>query len=153
MTGGLSAEEVNLLRSLLDEGVNFMVVGMGAAVLQSAPGVTQDLDLWFAPGQSDRLASACRKVGATYYWRTNPPAIGGPGFDQIDVVWHCHGLKSFAEEYEGAISVEIAPGLVVKVLPIERIIASKKATGRLKDKAVLPMLRDVLKTLRSERKL
>ena len=153
MLGGLSDEEVNLLRALLNEGVEFMVVGMGAAILQNAPGVTQDIDLWFAPGQGDRLASACRKVGAAYYWRSNPPGIDGPGIDQVDVVWHCDGLGPFADEYEKAVVVEVAPDLALKVLPIERIIASKKAAGRLKDRAVLPMLRDVLKTLRRNQKI
>lgn len=152
MISGLSPEEEALVRSLVEEGLRFMVVGMGAAILQDAPGVTQDIDLWFDQGQVDYLAEACRRVGATYYWRNNPPCVGGPGIDQVDVVWNCHGLRSFAEEYEGAVDVELAPGLVVKVLPLDRIIASKKAAGRLKDRAVLPMLRDVLKTLRRGRR-
>jgi hypothetical protein len=61
---------------------------------------------------------------------------------------HCHGLSSFTTEYEGALDVEIAPDLVVKALPLARIIASKRAAGRPKDKAALPMLRDVLKALK-----
>lgn len=148
LLAGLSTEETDLIRSLLEEEIRFMVVGMSSAILQNAPGVTQDIDLWFERGQGDRLIEACRKVGATYYWRSNPPKIYGPGIDQVDVVWHCHGLNSFADEYENAVSVEIAPGLTVRALPLERIIVSKRAAGRLKDKAVLPMLRDVLKTLK-----
>jgi hypothetical protein len=145
---GLSKEEVELLTTLTKSGVRFMIVGMSSAILQSAPGVTQDIDLWFDQGQTDRLAAACRQVGATYYWRTHPPEIGGPGLDQIDVVWNCSGLKSFAEEYEGAVAVEVAPGLVVCALPLERILASKRAAGRPKDKAAIPMLRDAIRTLK-----
>ena len=148
MLEGLSREEIDLITALAKSGVRFMVVGMGAAILQNAPGVTQDIDLWFDGGQTDRLTKACRQAGATYYWRTNPPEIGGPGLDQIDVVWHCHGLASFAEEYEGAIEVEVSPDLVVKVLPLERILASKRAAGRSKDKATIPMLRDAIRTMR-----
>ncbi len=151
MIEGLSSEEADLLVALTEAKVRFMVVGMGAAILQSAPGVTQDLDLWFGRGQIDQLIGACQRVGATYYWRANPPGISGPGLDQIDVVWHCHGIESFEREYENAVEVSVAPGLVVKALPLERIIASKKAAGRLKDKSVLPMLRDVLKTLKKDR--
>jgi len=143
--GGLSDAEALLLGALDEEGVRFMVVGMGAAILQDAPGVTQDLDLWFAPGQGNRLATACRKVGATYYWRLKPPAIDGPGIDQVDVVWNCQGLRDFDTEYEGSLSVEVAPGLAVRVLPLDRVIASKRAAGRPKDRAALPMLRDVLR--------
>ena len=150
MLEGLSAEEVGLLKSLLEHKIRFMVVGMSSAILQNAPGVTQDIDLWFEGGQVLQLAEACAKVGASYYWRNDPPLIDGPGIDQIDVVWNCDGLQSFAKEYDRAIDVEAAPGLVVKALPIDRIIVSKKAAGRLKDKAVLPMLRDVLKLLKSE---
>jgi len=38
------------------------------------------------------------------------------------------------------------------VLPLERIIASKKATGRPKDRAILPALEDALRVIRSRRK-
>lgn len=145
---GLSDEEVALLRALVAEGVEFMVVGMSAAILQSAPGVTQDVDLWFKRGQADQLTRACRSVGATYYWRSTPPRIAGPGVEQVDVVWNCEGLESFTTEYAGAVEAEVAPGLVVKVLPLDRVVVSKRAAGRPKDKAVLPMLVDVLRTLR-----
>lgn len=148
---GMTAEEVELLRSLVGDGIRFMVVGMSAAILQKVPGVTQDIDLWFARGQSDELSVACRKAGATYYWRAVPPGIAGPGIDQIDVVWHCHGLGDFEEEYARSEEVEMAPGLFVRVLPLERILVSKRAAGRPKDKAVLPMLRDAIKALKDLR--
>lgn len=150
MLVGLSEEEENLLRSLSNANIRFMVVGMSAAILQNAPGVTQDIDLWFDGGQASQLSDACKQVGATYYWRVSPPEIDGQGIDQIDVVWHCSGLDSFMKEYEKAVDIEISPGLPIKALPIERIIASKRAAGRPKDKAALPMLRDALKLLRKK---
>lgn len=127
-----------------------MVVGMGAAILQNAPGVTQDIDLWFARKQIDLLTKACRRAGATYYWRSNPPEIAGPGIDQVDVVWNCQGLRDFEEEYDQAVDVEIVPGLPVKVLPLDRILVSKRAAGRPKDKAALPMLRDAIRSLKGD---
>jgi len=145
---GLTDKEIELLQSLVDAEVRFMVVGMGAAILQNAPGVTQDLDLWFARKQTDLLAQACQRVGATYYWRSTPPEISGPGIDQIDVVWHCHGLNEFDEEYQNAEVVEVLPGLPLKVLPLPRILASKKAAGRAKDKAAIPMLKEAIKALK-----
>jgi hypothetical protein len=152
MLEGLSESENNLLLSLIDAKIQFLVVGMSAAILQNAPGVTQDIDLWFAQGQIDQLSEACRNVGATYYWRDNPPEIAGPGIDQIDVVWHCHGLNSFEEEYNQAIDIKIAPDKILKVLPLDRIIASKKAVGRPKDKSALPMLRAILKSSRHQQR-
>lgn len=43
----LDASELRFLRALLRRKVRFMVVGLSAAVLQGAPVVTQDVDLWF----------------------------------------------------------------------------------------------------------
>ena len=42
-----SAAERRVLESLLRHRVRFMLVGLSAAVLQGAPVVTQDIDLWF----------------------------------------------------------------------------------------------------------
>jgi len=50
------------------------------------------------------------------------------------------------------LDVAVFPGLVVKALPLRRVVASKKAAGRLKDKAVLPMLLDVIKTTERSKK-
>jgi hypothetical protein len=36
--------------------------------------------------------------------------------------------------------VALVPGLVVKVLPIDRVLASKRAADRPKDRAVIPAL-------------
>ena len=40
--------ELALLGALVEEGVEFLVVGLAAAALQGVPAVTQDVDLWFA---------------------------------------------------------------------------------------------------------
>ena len=43
----LSDAELVFLRELARAGSRFMIIGVGAAVLQGADAVTQDLDLWF----------------------------------------------------------------------------------------------------------
>jgi hypothetical protein len=43
----LSDAELELLKSLTDYDVRFMIVGLSAAAMQGAPVVTQDIDLWF----------------------------------------------------------------------------------------------------------
>jgi hypothetical protein len=40
----------------------------------------------------------------------------------------------------------------VPVLPLARVIASKKATGRPKDRAILPALEDALRVLESRKR-
>jgi hypothetical protein len=70
------------------------------------------------------LAEAAQKVGAAFVWRNNPPLFSGPGLDDIDVVLKCDGLRDFDSEYQGAIEFVVVSGLVLKVLPIERVLAS-----------------------------
>ena len=43
----VSEQEIQLLRELTNAWVPFMLVGLGAAVVQGADAVTKDLDLWF----------------------------------------------------------------------------------------------------------
>lgn len=72
-----------------------------------------------------------------------PPAFGGTGLERLDVVLTLHGLGPFDEEYARAVEREI-DGLHLKVLPLDRIIVSKRATNRMKDRAVLPVLEATL---------
>jgi hypothetical protein len=44
----LNESEERFLLAMLRRKVRFMVVGLSAAALQGAPGVTQDVDLWLA---------------------------------------------------------------------------------------------------------
>ncbi|HXU04892.1 MAG TPA: hypothetical protein VN903_28215 [Polyangia bacterium] len=86
------------------------------------------------------MAEAAQKVGAAFICRNNPPLFSEPGLDDIDVVIKCDGLLDFDSEYRDAIDVALVPGLVVKVLPIDRVLASKRAADRPKDRAVVPAL-------------
>jgi len=117
-----------------------MIVGLGAAVLQGADAVTQDLDLWFHSLADPAIASAARKAGGVFVARSSPPMIAGEGLDRIDLVIHCDGLKGFDSEYKKAIDLPLAD-FSVKILPLERVAASKRAAGRPKDKAVFEALR------------
>jgi hypothetical protein len=71
----------------------------------------------------------------------SPPLFSGPGLEDIDVVIKCDGLRDFDSEYSGAVDVALVPGLIVKVLPIDRVLASKRAADRPKDRAVIPALK------------
>lgn len=76
-----------------------------------------------------------------------PPPIGGDAVgDRLDVVTHMHGLAAFDVEISGARDVEI-DGIPLKVLPLERIIASKRASNRAKDLAAIPALEEALAAL------
>ncbi|MCC7416972.1 MAG: hypothetical protein IT176_07490 [Acidobacteria bacterium] len=73
-----------------------------------------------------------------------PPAFGGDDLSRIGVVLTAHGLRPFAEEYDDSSEREIE-GVRLRVLPLERVLASKRATGRPKDAASLPVLEATLR--------
>jgi hypothetical protein len=60
------------------------------------------------------------------------------------------GLRSFDQELRGTTIMRIGRASV-RVLPLARIIASRKASNREKDRLVLPVLEDALATLKRAR--
>ena len=147
----LSESELRLLASLVRHQVRFMVVGLSAAALQGAPVVTEDVDLWFEDLSDPKLSQALQAVGAAYIppFDLNPPMLGGPGSEPFDVVLTMSGLGKFPDEAKHAIDVRIGT-VRVKVLSLERILASKTAANRPKDKLVVPVLRNTLRTLQAK---
>jgi predicted nucleotidyltransferase len=141
----LTPAERALFAALNRRGVPFIIIGMGAAVLEGAPIATQDLDVWFARIDDEEIRLAAADAGG--FWISGfgmqPPAFGGDGLARIDVVLTAHGLDTFAAEYVRAITRDIE-GVTLRVLPLERVIASKRATGRTKDAAQLPALEATL---------
>jgi predicted nucleotidyltransferase len=113
-----TAAERAVLEALNRRGDRFMVVGLSAAVLQGANTATRDIDLWFEIG-------------------------GDTVGDRLDVVTHMHGLGTFAEELANTKEV-VVDGVPLRVLSLQRIVASKVATGRKKDLAVIPALEEAL---------
>jgi hypothetical protein len=59
------------------------------------------------------------------------------------------GLDEFVLEYGRSLVLEL-DGISVRVLPLDRIIASKRAAGRAKDLAVIPALEAALAVQRNE---
>jgi hypothetical protein len=137
----LTPAERSLLEALNALGVRFLVVGMGAALIEGAPGTTQGLDLWFGAIDEERLREAARRAGGFYTagFGVHPPAVGGEGLDRVDVVLSASGLESFDQEFAAARDYDL-DGVRVRVLPLERVIVSKRAAHRPKDTAQIPML-------------
>ena len=55
-------DEIEFLKALVREKVDFMIVGLSAAALQGAPVVTQDIDLWFRQLPDPGIERALKKV-------------------------------------------------------------------------------------------
>ena len=146
----LTPAERRLLEALNALGVRYLIVGMGAALIEGAPGTTQALDLWFGQLDGAQLSEAARRAGGLYTsgFGQQPPALGGEGLDRVDIVLTASGLDSFEDEFAGARDYDL-DGVHVKVLPLERVITSKRAAQRPKDTAQLPMLEAALAAARA----
>jgi len=142
-----SESELRLLQVLVKRKVRFMVVGLSAATLQGAPVVTQDIDLWFENLGEQKISRALQEVGAAYVPPSNPPMLAGAGAELFDIVLRMDGLGTFAEEIKNCVDIPLERQKL-KVLSLERILASKIAANRAKDKLTIPVLRDALATKR-----
>lgn len=97
----------------------------------------------------DRLGSAdltsrgcCGGIWVAGFGRM-PAQLGGALGDRFDVVNLMSGLGTFDQEYPGAVNAQV-DGVDVKVLPLSRILASKRVADRPKDRAVIPALEEAL---------
>jgi hypothetical protein len=141
----LTERELRFLRALAAHGVPFLIVGLSAAALQGAPVVTQDVDLWFERLDDPKLAAALRHVNGAYVPPTTltPPMFAGDGLELFDIVLRMDGLDSFAAEWANALEMKLGE-VAAKVLPLARIVVSKRAAARPKDQLVIPVLEAVL---------
>lgn len=141
-----------LLRTLVDHGVEFCLIGAGAAWLQGSPAVTLDLDVMPRRDldNADRLAAALNSLNARYGGSDKAVEIDGAEF----LGWKAQRFETDAGPlgvvpnaaaigaYENVATVEIALGdFSIRAITIDQVIASKEALGRPKDLAALPALR------------
>jgi hypothetical protein len=148
----LTNAERLLLAELNRSGVQYILVGLSAAVLQGANTGTRDIDIWFEDTTDPRIGAAVRKAGGIWIsgsFGMQPPQIGGELLgDRLDVVVHMHGLGKFADELVHTTTVEVDT-IPLRVLRLERIIESKRATGRKKDIAAIPALEEALAAIQA----
>ncbi len=146
----LTPAERALFEALNSLGIRYLIMGMGAALLEGAPGTTQDLDIWVGSIDEAKLREAATKAGGIYTsgFGMQPPAIGGKDLDRVDLVLLPSGLDSFDQEFARAGEYDL-DGVPVRVLPLARVVASKRAAKRPKDLAQLPMLEAALAARKS----
>jgi hypothetical protein len=140
-----------LLRSLVNHGVEFCVIGAVAAWLQGNPTVTLDVDVMPRRDldNAERLAEALNAVGAKSPHEGTSLELEGADFlgwqaqrfetdaGPIDVVPHATAIGGF----EDVATVELSLGeFSVRAITIDEVIASKEELRRPKDTAALPAL-------------
>lgn len=147
-----------ILEVLNQHQVEYIVVGGVAAVIHGAPTTTFDLDTLVCLNQAnaERLASALSQLEARFreHRRTIRPTVedilagghlllmtrAGP----LDVL----GYIGEKQRYEDLLSDSSEIGMNVgalRVLDLEALIAEKKRMGRLKDRAAVELLEEVLR--------
>ena len=121
---------------------------MMAAVEQGAPCSTIDYDFWvdLPKRQVVRIYGIIKKLGGTLRAPTFYELRDGT---QINVVFDPVGLRTFRTEFQ-ACRISVVENHKLRVLPLARVIASKRMAARDKDLSVLPILE---RTLRLSKKL
>lgn len=119
---------------------------MSAAILQGVPATTLDTDLWIdlPPRQYIRVLNLCVGLGAIIRANTVVELTDGA---QVNFLYEVHGLRGFQAEYRNARRLRWL-GMWVRVLPLERILASKRHVGRPKDLAHLPLIEQTIRLRR-----
>lgn len=123
-----------------------VLIGNAAAALQGAPVTTLDFDFLLRVSSSSlrKLKSLADRLGGTilrpYYPASSLYRLVNDDIGlQVDFMTTIHGVRSFASLRARANRLDL-DGAVLLVASLDDIIRSKRAAGRPRDEAVLPVL-------------
>src|SRR5262245_55877193 len=153
----MSTPSFSRILALLEKhGVEYVVVGGVAAVLQGAPVTTFDLDALIKvdPGNIEKVVGALMAMNARYREHRDlrpsraDVAAGGhlllmTDSGPFDVLGFIGGGRRYEDVATSALALDVGE-LTIKVLPLATLIEEKKALGRDKDLAVIGLLEAVL---------
>ncbi len=156
----VTKDSAEILRRLGDAGVELIVVGMAAGILQGVPTTTRDLDIVHrrTPENVERLVRVLRDIDAVARHdprRIQPHAshLIGPGhiltetaFGDLDCLGALDGERTY-DDLLGATVLLDFEGRPLRVLGLRELVAIKKRAGRPKDLAVIPYLESTLDEL------
>jgi predicted nucleotidyltransferase len=150
-----------ILELLEQHGVEYVVVGGVAAVLQGAPVTTFDIDalVKIDPDNIERLVKVLASLDARFRERRDlrptrsDLSAGGhllliTNSGPFDVLGVIGGGKRY-DDVVGSARLITVGDLAIRVLPLAALIDDKKALGRDKDLAVVKLLEAVLERQRS----
>ena len=147
-----------ILRALRDGGIEFILAGGVAAVLQGAPINTLDVDIVHSRTESNigRLLSVLESLDAVFRVqpgrRLKPTAshLAGSGhlnlitrYGPLDVLGAIGHDLAYEDLLARSTEMDIGGGRI-RVLALETLISVKESIGGEKDRAVLPILRRTL---------
>lgn len=136
------AEEIRDVLAAL--GVSFLFLGKSGAILLGFPDTTQDADIFVAKTAENcqALIDGLLQLGFHLSTEQRDEILRGKDFVQLkngpfdlDLIFAPDGIERFEDAWQRRIVVEGFP-----VCHLDDIIASKRATGRVKDRETLPRL-------------
>lgn len=148
------------VRALQQAGVEFILVGGLAAVINGAPVNTFDVDVVHARNQDNvaRLLPLLEELDAIFRiqparkLKPNASHLSSPGhqnlitrYGPLDLLGTIGDNLGYEDLLPHSTEVDVGEGLRIRVLNLETLIKIKEELGGEKDLAVLPTLRQTLK--------
>jgi predicted nucleotidyltransferase len=149
----LNEDYRDMLQSLADEKVKFLLVGAYAMAAHGYPRATMDIDIWVmqSPDNADAVLRALRRSGTPLqnlttqdFQRDDTVFQIGVAPRRIDIITTANDLQ-FNEAYANSLAVDI-DGIEVHIPSLTDLIRNKRASGKTKDIADA----EALEELRSE---
>jgi hypothetical protein len=144
-----------MLATLREHDVEFVVIGIIAAIAQGHPSSTRDLDIVPARDRDnvERLAKALTQLGAKLRTRAGPLDFPIEAdylervdswtlltpLGELDILFEPAGTRGYPDLRRDA--QEVTLGVPVLVASLNDVIRMKEAAGRPKDQGQLPGLR------------
>jgi predicted nucleotidyltransferase len=144
----LNEDYKEMLQLLLEEQVDFIIVGAYALGAHGYPRATGDIDIWVKPNNTNsrKLYKALARFGAPLEQiEIDDFSMEGIIFQigliprRIDIITKIDGV-TYEEADEDKITVEVE-GLMLPVISLEKLIKNKMATGREKDELDIKTLK------------
>lgn len=148
---------VRIADALAQSGLEAILIGNAAAAIHGAPVTTVDFDFLFrvSPVSQRKLRRFAEALGGSlvqpFPTLSSVYRIEVPGESlQVDLTSDIHGVRSFNSLRSRSSAIEIE-GRSIMVAPLADIINSKRAAGRPRDLAVLPVLEETLAQIEGAR--
>lgn len=138
----LNEDYKDMLQALVDEKVDFLLVGAYALAAHGYPRATMDIDIWVmpTPDNADGVLRALRRFGTPLhdFNRSDFEKEGtvfqiGVAPRRIDIITGASGLQ-FDSTFRKSSIVELE-GLQVRIPSVDDLIVNKRASGRTQDLA------------------
>jgi hypothetical protein len=159
-----SASLSEILEGLLEAGVDFILVGGLAAVIQGAPVTTMDVDIVHSqsPENISKLLAFLKSIGAVYRrlddeliapkegdLSAKGHALFATRLGPLDVLAVIEEGRGYDDLLDYTVEIDFR-GHTLRVLDLKMLIHLKRASTDPKDKQRLPLLRETLRQLEED---